>query len=1201
MHRLHRAIIDALLGLVGVAFCASMLMAQIAGSGVINGTVTDPTGAVVPHATVVCTNQATHVSNTAKTTNRGLYVVSPLQAGDYTLKITAPGFKAYTQRDVVVNALTTTTVNLTLQVGASTQHVTVTSAPPRLDTTNGTEGATVPNKAYTVLPLAMNNGPRNPTAFVTLLPGVTGAGGTLHANGGQGFTGTTYINGAPDVFQEIGNDTRGVALGISVNAIQQFQLDTSGTPAMYEGQGIQNYVIKSGSNKYHGSLYEFLRNTKLDARPFFSATRAVEKQNEFGGTIGGPIIHNKMFFFFNYDGYREVLGTNPQFVSIPTTAEQNGNFSALLNTNNIVATDALGRPIYQGEIFNPATTRMVNGVEVRNGFGFDPTTGLPTGAANIIPPSDISKISQSFQSYLPSTVNNNVQNNYESSLPFTQGDDEFTTKEDFNLSNRDRLWVAFSRGRRHYLGAPSNYLPLPYAAERQVVEEPWLGQIGDTYTLTPSLVNQLNISYHRIGIPISNMTMSGHYPSKAGLSGLPSGQAADAFPRIIFNGPNSPTEWGGNGAEAFNEFDSVWNLTDTMELIHGAHDITFGADFGKGSDIFFAPDLGSYPAVFEFGNNQTAGFDASGNVVTAVGNSYASYLLGDMSQAFISYNAAAEVDSRSSDYAPFIEDDWKVTPHLTLNLGLRWDVITPFITRHNLFTFINLNQPNPAVDGYPGVLQYAGYGKYSCDCRTPVKTHFGNFAPRFGFAYQFMKNTVLRGSWGMFYDRAAALGGGIDPQAANLGALGYSNGPIINAPNSYTPALYGWNGGTIPPYQQPPVFDPTLNTGYNTTTGPTGGGMTYPDYQLGGHPVVTESYNLGIERELGSSTSVSVMYSGSQGHFIPIYPGRGYYTDEILPKYLVLGAMLDNNATAANIASANAILAKNGIASVGLPYANFQGTIGQMLRPFPQYAGISDPYGDVGNEVYNSLQISVKRHFSKGLYFLASYTWSKDIGTGGSIKGGKGAGLGSIRTGYNIAQEKAVCPCDIPNMLTISEVYQLPFGKGHSLFSSNRVASAIASGWEVSGIETYESGTPLGPVGAACNVPYAGSCYANYNPSFSGPVRINGSYGSGPNPSATPYVNIAAFQNPAPYTFGNTPRTLPFDLRNPPYYDEDIALMRNFKIRENWTFQLRGEAFNAFNRVNFGGPNMNITSSGFGTVGSAGAPRIFQLAGKLTF
>jgi hypothetical protein len=1155
---------------------ASGAAAQIGGNGAIQGMVSDATGAAIPGATVVATNEATQVQTTAQTTGKGFYVLSPLPPATYTVTVNANGFETVVQHHIIVNALQVVGLSLTMQVGSPKQEITVTSAPPVLDTQNGTLGATVPNEAYTALPLTMSNAPRSPTGFVALIPGVNTAAGTLHVNGGQGYTGNIYIDGQPMIFNELGADNRGVNFAISVDAVDQFQIDTSGTPAMYEGQGVQNYVLKSGTNSFHGDLFEFLRNTDLDSRGFFAATTPVEIQNEFGGTIGGPIKKDKLFFFAGYDGYRRRAGTNPSFESIPTAAERSGNFSAL--------------PV---PIYDPATTNC-------NGSG--PCTRLPfTG--NLVPASRLSPIASALQAELPATVNGNLQDNFIEAFPNDQNNNEFQTKEDWAISDKNRLWGAFARGVLSDVapGAPpSNGLPLPYAESRFVTERFYLAQLGDTYTISPTLLNQLNLSYNRLAIPIINETVKNQYPIKAGFVGLPPGQAADAFPRVTWAGPDAPTQWGGNGAEAFDEYDNNYSIQDDFEWVHGNHNFTFGTDLGKEVDTFFSPDSGSFPAVIAMSNTETAGFNSKGTLLTNTGNSYASFMLGEPDSMSYSYDAAAETASIDYRFAFYVQDDWKATRRLTLNLGLRYDIFTPFVEHHNLGSFLNPSLPNPEVNGRPGALEFFGYGPDSCSCRTPIQTHYLNFAPRLGFAYQLTDKMVLRGSYGIFYDRAAALGGGIDPES--LSTLGYTNGPIIVSPDSgITPALGpNFNGGLLPGFAQPPIFDPTLNTGYNTLTGPKGGSITYGDYYLGGKPMYTESYNFGIERQLSSSMVLNVSYSGSQSHFVPTQIGRGIYSDQMDPEYLVLGNLLRASATPANIAAADNI-----IPGLQLPYPYFQGTIGQMLLPFPQYSGVSDPYSDIGNEYYNSLQVVVSRRMAKGLYFLGSFTYSREIGDAGSIKGGKGGGAGRGRTAYNNALEKGVSFIDIPEMATISEVYQLPFGSGHSLGSGNSVVRALVSDWEVSGIETYERGTPLGTVGASCNAPYTGACYASFNPAFSGPVRINGSYGTGDllgkdNPA---YINAAAFANPAAFTFGNTPPTLAYNLRNPPLFDEDFAVQRRFAITEKAALEFRAESFNAFNRVVFSGPSIsNINSSGFGKItGQANNPRQFQLSAKIVF
>jgi hypothetical protein len=1189
--QLHQNVfIELTLGLICWLVLAGALMAQIGGNGMIQGSVTDPSGAVIPGATVVGTNEATQVKTTVKTTNRGFYVLSPLPPGDYTVIVRAPGFKPLAQEHVVVNALARVGLNLTLQVGATTQTVTVSAAPSRLNTTNGTLGATIPQHAYLSLPIAMNNNPRSPEGFVTLLPGVNSGNDSqsLHVNGGSGYTGITYLNGQPMIYNELGNDSRGLNIGVSVNAVQQFQLDTNGTPAMYQGQGSQNYVIKSGTNQFHGQAYEFLRNTSLDSRPFFDSTTPVEIQNEFGANIGGPILKNKIFFFANYDGYRRRLGTEANYASIPTAAERNGDFSALLN---------LPTP---DPIYNPATTSC-------NAAGQCTRQAFPN---NIIPPGDISPISKSLQSYLPAPTNSDVLNNFLEPFPNGYGVNEYQTRVDINFSDRDRMWVYDGWGKNYDVGVspPGNYLPLPYAESRDEQEGFPTAQIGETHTFTPTLLNQFQFGFDRLGIPLTNYTMGGDYATKAGLTGLPPGQAADAFPRVNWSGVNAPSMWGGNGAEAFNEFDDNYALTDNVEWVHGAHDVQFGTQLMYEKDTYDAPDLGSYPASFNFSNSETAGFLSSGALNATSGNSYASYLLGELDGASIGYDASADTGTIDKRYGFYVQDNWKATRRLTLNLGLRYDVFTPFVEMYNRFSFLNPALANPET-GNAGALQFAGFGPNSCHCRTPIETHYGDVGPRLGLAYMLNRKTVLRASWGMFYDRAAALGGGIDTNASTLSSLGFSNGPIITSPNPAigTPAL-NWNSG-IPSFVSPPVFNPTLNTGYNTTAGPKGGSITFGDPYLGGMPVQEADYSFTLERQITPSTVVNASYSGSQSHFVPTTIGRGIYSHQILPQYLALGNYLGAQATPANLAAANTVAAAQGLHAIQLPYATFDGTIGQALTPFPQYAGISDPYSDIGNEYYNSLQIMVQHRTSKGLWFLASYTASKLYGDAGSLKGSKGGGLSTSQSGYLNNLAYAVAPSDTPQALTASEVYALPFGAGHRLGSGNKVVSALASNWEVSGIETYMAGYPLtnsgGPIGANCNAPYTGGCFASFNPSFTGSARINGSYGNGNLLGAgkTSYLNPAAFEDPAPFTFGDTPPTLAYDLRGPAYMDEDFALMRTFKITERLSFQFEAEAFDAFNRFIPGSPNVsNINNSSFGEIGGqANAPRTFQFSGQVNF
>ncbi len=294
--------------LLGVLIAAGAAMAQVTGGGSIQGTVSDPSGAVVPQAQIVATNVATGVETVRQTTTAGFYVITPLPAGEYTVKVTAPGFQTTTQEHVMVNALATVSLSLQLKVGSSSEQVTVTASPTMLHTDDATLGGSMENNVYTSLPLAMNGVPRDPTQFVALIPGVAGmstqvAGPTTESFNGVRGGNELYVEGIPLTFPSQQADTRNLALGVSVEAVDQFQAQTSGQKAMYSGQGMQNFVLKSGTDHFHGSVYEYFRNTDLDARGFFPATVPVEHQNEFGGTFGGPIKKGKIFFFGTYGGY----------------------------------------------------------------------------------------------------------------------------------------------------------------------------------------------------------------------------------------------------------------------------------------------------------------------------------------------------------------------------------------------------------------------------------------------------------------------------------------------------------------------------------------------------------------------------------------------------------------------------------------------------------------------------------------------------------------------------------------------------------------------------------------------------------------------------------------------------------------------------------------------------------------------------------
>ncbi len=495
--------------------CATV-KAQISGAGTIQGLVSDSSGAVIPHARVVAADVKRGVSTERQATGAGFYSISPLQPGEYEVTATAPGFETVKRQHVVVDALKIVGLNMTLQVGASAQQVTVSDAPPPVNTSDASMGQTMRNEQYTALPLAMGNAPRDPTAFTQYMPGVTvnSSTGNTAGNvlGAQDHSQEVYVEGLSTTSPVAQGESRTLGLGVSVEAVDQFQLETAGTPAMYSGQGAANFVLKSGTNEFHGALYEYFRNTQLDARSFFSAVRSVEHQNEFGFSIGGPIKRNKLFFFSNYDGFRFATRPQASLMTVPTLAERNGDFSALL-------------PV---QIFDPASTDCSKGPCTRQAF-----------PGNIVPADRISAVSKYFQSFLPIPENSALQNNYLGTVPVGYHDNSTTNKVDYTMTDRDTIYALYSHGHRSqttpYRG---NTLPLPYASTRAVDELPTNAQLKYTRVITPALLNQLSYGFSRFAVPITNVTISGNYPAKAGLTGLPPGEAASSFPEISWSGPN---------------------------------------------------------------------------------------------------------------------------------------------------------------------------------------------------------------------------------------------------------------------------------------------------------------------------------------------------------------------------------------------------------------------------------------------------------------------------------------------------------------------------------------------------------------------------------------------------------------------------------------------------------------------------------------
>jgi hypothetical protein len=1221
--------------------------AQLSGKGAVSGTVFDSTGAAVPGAVVVLTNDATGIATTTTSTSAGDYSVSTLDPGIYTVSVTAKGFEKQTQKDVHVNALETQTYSPRLTVGAEGTEVTVNTEPPALETTNATLGATMEHEMYEALPIEMGAygqaDQRRATDFAFLMPGVQGNNtsgnattntGVVNGSGSKGAVTAVYIDGLPFVRAGGNGDPRFVWTAISVDAVNQFQVQTSGYSAIYEGQGIQNYTIKQGAGRLHGSVYEFFRNTALDTWGFFGANgtnpatglpiKPIEHQNEYGINLSGPLVpfgawKDKLLFFGNYNGYR-YSKTTPTPISFPTAAEQAGNFAGLVS----------------GGIFDPFTQAACTAASTTgpcryrygyvhgtgNGAAGNPVLG-PGGAAgvDVIPAGEFSAEALKLQSYLPALSSQAAQSNYFAPNATKLSNWSTTERIDYLITAKDQLTLVAAIGRQasnNPVGqttAGRNVGPVPYNYGQAYAPKTAVGIVEETHTFTPHLVNQIKYGYARYNGPtfLSNQTPA-FAATAQGLTNLPVGQASGAFPIVTFAGTNAPTNWGGTTANIV--LAENYTLLDNVQYVVGKHNITAGAQIAW---LLYnsTPAIGSTsPLTIANAVTETAAITPSTNAApkyaaTAnTGLSYASFLVGEVDKGSLTQYVVQEFGSRFRAISPYIQDNWKVSSKLTLDLGLRWDYFPTLLEKSDNVSYFDPNLANP-VTGMNGALNFTGTGTGTCNCRTPVANTFKNIGPRIGAAYQLDDKTVLRASFGVMYTHGNAVGGGnASVTGGSSNSLGFSAAPSFAANGTLltTFPLTGTNNA-FPAFTPATgrASGPAYGTGYTTTAGYTGtpSGMGYADPYLGSRAPQYINWSFGFQHQWTNAFTSTITYVGSQGHFLGAdgSNARGYYADQLDPKYLTLGSTLSSTGTAI----ATACAANN------LPCpANFttSQTLGAALKPFP-FQGVSDPYGNVSNSNYHALQTTFNMRASHGLTFMANYTWSRAIDDAGTFRSGyaiPAAFSGNGRAYSQDAIERSVSTSSQPHHVVVTGVWNLPIGG--SIANTYAWERALLGGFRFSTIFQAYSGSPLAVTAASCGTnPAQGTCMPTYNPAYAGTARINGKHwGQGitrTNFNTVSFIDSTAFITTPAYVFGNTARTAPYGLTGPGNYGVDISLRRSFKLHlgESTRLNLQADLYNVTNHTQFTVASAQSFGSGtFGQVtGQSNLPRQAQLSGRLEF
>lgn len=1109
-------------------------------TGRIVGTVTDPSGSVVSGAEVRISNPATGLAAAVRTNEDGNFTAAELPRGDYQIEVSHPGFKQFVRRGIQLSVGQQARVDVRLDVGSVSESVEVTADASLLETVDSVLGKVVDNRRITELPLNT----RNVFSLLYLTPGVTGSVSTTY---GTGFAINGARNSMLDILVDGVSTAHPTVNGFSgnstfppVEAIAEFKVLGSNYPAEFgrSNGGIVNVVYKSGSNDFHGSLFEFLRNSKLDANNFFNNRAGIPlgsfKRNQFGAMVNGPVVRNRTFFLGSYEGLRERTLANTIF-TVPTALQRAGDFS-----QTFASSGALIR------VFDPFSTRAQGSGFVRDQF-----------PGNVIPQSMIDPVARNVVKFYPqpNTVTSAVTNvnNYINTGVRSFDQDQIDGRVDHNFSNQRRLFSRLSW--RKNTDAPPVFFPRDLAiAEGRVIQgvkQP-SASIDYTETLTPTAVWTARAGVSRSIFDYNNQGL-GFLPSSLGLPKAIDGVVdRQMFPRF---GVSGFVNLGGNDHRysTFNTFTLLSNLA----VIRGNHNLKFGWE-GRliRVNVWEARSAGTF--------NFAAGFTQGPNpnqASSTAGHGMASLLLGTGTTGNVLIRNWKNVASQSFYHGFYFQDDWRITSKLTLNAGLRYEMDLPRTERYNRMNWFDENAASPlasVVPGFPNLRGGVRFVGVDGNPRTQFNKDLNNWAPRIGFAYQVNARTVIRGAYGLFYgpSRQAAQG--------TVGPFGFRvEYPWITTTDGITPFNRLSN-----PYPE----------GFRDVPGPSDGLLTQAGANLQAFwpdspSPLNKMWNVTIQRELPGGVLFETAYVGNLGSNLSSSTEGGLEFNQLDPQYLSLGSALNQSVPNPFFSIVN-----NGI--------HLSKTVarGQLLRPYPQFTNVQPLYHPTSTSSYHAWQNTFKRRFAQGLMFEGNYTWAKLLDTGDSHQ-----------NSYDVQASRALSSQDIAHRFVASVVYDLPVGRGRALDTGDsRLARLLLAGWQFNGIIVYQSGTPLAISANNTSGLFAARTQPN-SKGFSGKKtgRIQDRLNA--------YFDTSAYTQPAPFTFGNLARYLP-DVRNDMVRNWDLSLFKQFAVTEAANLQFRAEFFNAFNRPQFGTPNTSVTSPAFGVINSqANAPRQIQFGLKLLF
>lgn len=1195
--RLLQCVVLAMLGTLALLIPIAVV-AQVE-NGTITGRVTDPTGRVLPGASVTVSQKSTGLLLHGQTNADGTYTFPQLQPGQYSVVVDKQGFKK-TDTSITLTVGQVAQMDVQLPLGSETEVVNVQADnSAQLDTQSSTLAYTVGTQQVDRLPL---NG-RNAYGLAALTPGiapgnsfgqglstvrgavVAAATNNFETNGGIGGSNEILLDGVSIVVCCQGQP----AVTPTVEILGQFKVVTSDPPAEYghSSGGILNIVTKSGTNQLHGDVYEFLRNNALDAANYFTKLsgkypfpgrndyRLPHRFNQFGGFVGGPVVlphvhdgRDKTFFTFGYEGTRNFAPTY-NTVTVPTVLMRQGVFTEAPNVIYDPTTLATSAP---GQYLRQPVPAACNG-------------GTCYPAGHYIP--RIDPVAQKYLAFIPMPNAPGVANNYSYSQNVEDTENQYNFRIDHNFSAAQRTFVRATRDKdiHHQNGLFNQFLD-PNAYNQALTA--YLFAIGHVWAASPSLLLQFSYGFASQSNSQLGEAFYNYNAADYGFSNLfTSQQQVPGLPNITFTGLQTIGQAiGGSGFNLWHHY--VHSLNSTAIWQRGKHTISAGYN-GK----FILENQGSVSnpiGTFSFGTSFTSGPNPNASVPSAQSafDSWASFLLGYPTSGSI---ARQQTVAFSQLYnALFLQDDWRIMPRLTLNLGVRWDIETGFKERYNRWANFDPTAANP-LSQYTG-LSFSGGAQYLGNAGNPSRTWptaYGNVGPRVGFSYAYTPTTVVRGGYGIMYLPTSERGYG----ASTLGFTQNTN--MLTTVNGFTPVNSLDN-----PFPDGVLLPAGSAAGVAVSTGSSVTAYLYKN------PVsYQQQWNMGIEQSLPKGVVFTLNYAGGHGVKLPI----SAHPNDLNPAYF--GAPGDGTQVAALQAQVTNPFYGSSSVAPGSVLSTPKVQRAQLVAAFPQYASntamqnnsLTYSYYDQGSASYNAMQAALLVNHPNGLSGSVAYTWSKLLGNVSDLTNGflNGTGNPGIQDYYLMHQyERSNLATDIPQRIVGNVTYALPIGRG-KMFGGNMPswANEFLGGWNLTTIISVQSGFPLG-LSQTGGQPFSGSrpsYVPGVNPLTSGSThhRLGGAG------QTQTYFNPAAFRLSQSFELGNVPRSAGA-LRSPLTFQDDVSAVKNFGIFENISGEFRLEAFNVLNKVQFGFPGMTYGSSTFGVISSqSNLPRNVQAALKIHF